>query len=169
MPIRFRCVYCDKLLGIARRKAGSVVNCPQCKQPLIVPTPEPEPEKTAAATSSSTSPPPPSKLFERDDFEDLLGGGATIRTPEEHRRRKRPKTSRTGVQSPLPPKPFPVEGSLPAPAPPPMLPGTHPPLATPAGIVLSTGKLVLLVVVVLVLVGVAFGGGIVLGRYLATS
>ena len=37
MPIRFRCVYCDKLLGIAKRKAGAVVNCPQCGQPLIVP------------------------------------------------------------------------------------------------------------------------------------
>src|SRR5262245_4863969 len=112
MPIRFRCVYCDKLLGIARRKAGSVVNCPQCKQPLIVPTPEPEPEKTAAAASgSSTSVPPPAggKLFERDDFDDLLAGGATIRTPEEYRRRKRPKSPRSGAQSPLPPKPFPVE------------------------------------------------------------
>jgi hypothetical protein len=50
MPIRFRCVYCDKLLGIARRKAGAVVNCPQCQQPLIVPTPEdmldPAPDQT---------------------------------------------------------------------------------------------------------------------------
>ena len=41
MPIHFRCAHCEKLLGIARRKAGSIVNCPQCEQPLIVPTPEP--------------------------------------------------------------------------------------------------------------------------------
>ena len=171
MPIRFRCVYCDKLLGIAKRKAGSVVNCPQCHQPLIVPTPEPEPEKTAAALSSSTSQPPPGagKLFERDDFDDLLAGGATIRTPDEYRRRKRPKSSRTGVQSPLPPKPFPVEQSLPPPAPPPPLPGMHPPLATPAGVVLTTGKIILLIVVVLILIVAAFGGGIVVGRMVTTS
>ena len=134
MPIRFRCVYCDKLLGIARRKAGSVVNCPQCKQPLIVPTPEPEPEATAAAASSSTSPPPVGgKLFERDDFDELLQGGATIRTPEEYRRRKRSKGSPSGVQVPLPPKPFPVERSLPAPPP---LPGNaaHRPWLLPPGL-----------------------------------
>ena len=42
MPIRFRCVYCDKLLGIARRKAGAVVDCPHCAEKLIVPTPDPD-------------------------------------------------------------------------------------------------------------------------------
>src|SRR5436190_822786 len=40
MPIRFRCVYCDQLLGIARRKAGTVVKCPNCAGQLIVPAPE---------------------------------------------------------------------------------------------------------------------------------
>ena len=28
MPIRFRCAYCNQLMGIARRKAGTVVRCP---------------------------------------------------------------------------------------------------------------------------------------------
>ena len=77
MPIRFRCVYCDKLLGIARRKAGAVVNCPQCQQPLIVPTPEPEAEATASGE--------PNKLFERDDLEDMLNPNPdlTFRGPAE--------------------------------------------------------------------------------------
>ena len=77
MPIRFRCVYCDKLLGIARRKAGAVVNCPQCQQPLIVPTPEPEAEATASGE--------PNKLFERDDLEDMLDPNPdlTFRGPAE--------------------------------------------------------------------------------------
>jgi hypothetical protein len=40
MPIRFRCVYCEQLLGIARRKSGTVVKCPNCAGQLIVPLPE---------------------------------------------------------------------------------------------------------------------------------
>src|SRR5438067_7100524 len=40
MPVKFRCVYCEQLLGIARRKAGTVVKCPNCEGQLIVPTPE---------------------------------------------------------------------------------------------------------------------------------
>ncbi len=38
MPIRFRCPHCTRLLGIARRKAGTQTNCPQCGRPLTVPT-----------------------------------------------------------------------------------------------------------------------------------
>ncbi|HEY8504029.1 MAG TPA: hypothetical protein VIL46_05565, partial [Gemmataceae bacterium] len=40
MPIRFYCVFCNKQLGIATRKAGAVVTCPNCKQKLRVPVPE---------------------------------------------------------------------------------------------------------------------------------
>jgi len=162
MPIRFRCVYCDKLLGIARRKAGSVVNCPQCKQPLIVPTPEPEPEATAATVAPSAPASAPAPLFERDDFEELLQGGATIRTSEESRRRKRSRGPRPPQ---LPAKSHPVERDLPAPPPLPA-PAVHPPMARPAGIVLTSGKLVLLIVVVLMLIVLAFGGGVVVGRML---
>jgi phage FluMu protein Com len=161
MPIRFRCVYCDKLLGIARRKAGAVVNCPQCNQPLIVPTPEPEP--TAAATGASAPPPTkPGKLFERDDFDAMLQGDATLRTPEGERRRSR--NDRPASSAPLPPKPFPVERSLPAPDD--REPAFAPRPVVQPGIVLSTGMLILMIVGVLVLMGIAFGGGIVVGRML---
>src|SRR5438270_411363 len=37
MPIKFRCVYCNQLLGIARRKAGKIVACTNCGGQLIVP------------------------------------------------------------------------------------------------------------------------------------
>jgi hypothetical protein len=37
MPIRFRCGYCNRLLGIARRKAGSETTCPHCGYTLTVP------------------------------------------------------------------------------------------------------------------------------------
>ncbi len=40
MPIRFRCAYCNQLMGIARRKAGAVVRCPKCAGEIIVPMPE---------------------------------------------------------------------------------------------------------------------------------
>ena len=66
MPIRFRCVYCDKLLGIARRKAGAVVNCPQCQQPLIVPN-------AGARAGTDRVRRGRDKLFERDDLVDMLG------------------------------------------------------------------------------------------------
>ncbi len=136
MPIRFRCVYCDKLLGIARRKAGAVVDCPQCHQPLIVPTPEPEPEATAAVGSGARS----SRLFERDDFEALLDGSPdqTYRPPEDSDPPRRTRTK---------------EG------PPPV-----PPISKTAGIRVSGAVLILLGLVALVLIGGAFAGGVLVGK-----
>lgn len=74
MPIRFRCVYCNQLLGISRRKAGTIVRCTHCEGQLIVP----EPSEAHVAMSPGNSgrapapvgPSPP--LFERSDFDDLL-------------------------------------------------------------------------------------------------
>lgn len=48
MPIRFRCPGCEALLSIARRKSGTEIACPKCREALIVPPPvtptlEPEP------------------------------------------------------------------------------------------------------------------------------
>jgi DNA-directed RNA polymerase subunit RPC12/RpoP len=40
MPIRFRCAYCNQLMGISRRKAGTVVRCPKCAGEIIVPAPD---------------------------------------------------------------------------------------------------------------------------------
>ena len=39
MPIRFRCNSCNRLLGIARRKAGSETKCPHCGASITVPLP----------------------------------------------------------------------------------------------------------------------------------
>jgi hypothetical protein len=158
MPIRFRCVYCDKLLGIARRKAGAVVNCPGCGQPLIVPTPEPEPEAAAAASQPSAPPAGPAKLFEQDDFDVLLEPDATFRTPDPPPVAKRPKAQPAPpvAAASLPPRSFAAERSLPS----------APPTgrASGGGIVLSTGMLILILVAVLTLMGLAFGGGILVGR-----
>ena len=37
MPIRFRCSRCNRLLGIARRKAGTETTCPHCGATIMVP------------------------------------------------------------------------------------------------------------------------------------
>jgi phage FluMu protein Com len=101
MPIRFRCVYCEQLLGIARRKAGTVVKCPNCGGQLIVPPPEEldagektlesneadepaEPKIQAPKGGTAKHQPAPvaaqspagggegAFLFERSDFDELL-------------------------------------------------------------------------------------------------
>ena len=51
MPIRFRCAYCNQLLGIARRKAGTVVRCPGCSGQVVVPSLE------EAGLADKTAPP----------------------------------------------------------------------------------------------------------------
>ena len=108
MPIRFRCVYCDKLLGIGERKAGQEVTCPKCKGRMRVPAPETRSTATANVGSiseasevdleattkvvkspsrrSKASAPLPAvpignKLFENDDFEGLLAAG-TLPSPD---------------------------------------------------------------------------------------
>lgn len=45
MPIRFRCAYCNRLLGIATRKAGTETTCPHCGYTITVPYPD-DAEKT---------------------------------------------------------------------------------------------------------------------------
>src|SRR5262245_62249565 len=102
MPIRFRCVYCDTLLGIARRKSGTVVKCPSCAGRLIVPAREADDddagpdaptsstddvggtrrtatqlERTEKAAPVQTRDPQATvgeagMLFERSDFDELL-------------------------------------------------------------------------------------------------
>ena len=54
-PIKFRCYRCNKPLGAPARKAGAVVNCPQCGSELRIPAPEAAP----ADPSPPGSPLPP--------------------------------------------------------------------------------------------------------------
>ena len=90
MPIRFRCPYCNQLMGIARRKAGTVVRCPKCNGQLVVPDlqeeapgeapPEPPPPPLVPPPPPPPPPPPAAApqlagdplVFERNDFEDIF-------------------------------------------------------------------------------------------------
>ncbi|HMP03642.1 MAG TPA: hypothetical protein PKD86_02515 [Gemmatales bacterium] len=67
MPIKFRCGACDQLLGIARRKAGAVVDCPTCGAKTVVPRPR-------EGASPAVPPPkgPALSLLERVDVDKLL-------------------------------------------------------------------------------------------------
>jgi len=77
MPIQFRCVSCQQLLGIARRKAGKLVDCPTCGSKTLVPA------EAVQGTSVVPPLPPvrrqpagakvkPISIFDRVDVEKLL-------------------------------------------------------------------------------------------------
>ncbi len=75
MPVRFRCVYCNQLLGISSRKAGTVVRCTNCEGQIIVP--DVEPALQFAGGERKTGPgkertPLPNDLFERNDLDELF-------------------------------------------------------------------------------------------------
>ncbi len=166
MPIRFRCVYCDKLLGIARRKAGAVVNCPHCSEKLIVPTPEPDDnegteEARGTAQDKALEATAGPQLFERSDFDNLLQPEPTFRSGEDE-----PIASTAPSRaSQLPPQPIPY---VPQPH-----PGQQPvaaaplPMPIPAqqpGFFLSSSRLTWLSVAAVVLLAAAFGLGLIVGR-----
>jgi hypothetical protein len=74
MPIRFRCVHCNQLLGIARRKAGMMVRCPSCAVEVLVPSAD-NPEDLEVATEQQPPEPvedQPAPVFERSDFEEAF-------------------------------------------------------------------------------------------------
>lgn len=177
MPIRFRCVYCDRLLGISRRKAGAVVTCPGCNEQLIVPNPEDLAEMTERVDDDDELAPvpppgppstePPVNVFERSDFEDVL----------------RPVVVPQPPPAPSPPAPIPPVRPRSQQQPAPISLGdprhdsreTIPPASSdpmrpaPEGIVLSSWKATLLSILVVFLLAVAFVGGVLVDRFLLQS
>jgi phage FluMu protein Com len=143
MPIRFRCAYCNQLMGIARRKAGTVVKCPTCSGQVVVPASD---ASTAQAGTSAEHPAAP-VLFERQDFDQLFGPATT----DEPR-----KVKESSVPKKLAEPPAPSASGLaidvdlvPAPAPP-------APVVRQPGVHLSPVVALLGAVFVLILIAVAF-------------
>src|SRR5207237_473885 len=93
MPIRFRCAYCNQLLGIARRKAGTVVRCPTCAGQVVVPTVDAGGDDEDKAKSPGDAP-----LFERSDLDDLFNEPQV--QPEE-----KPRAAGAGTAAPPAPRP----------------------------------------------------------------
>ena len=135
MPIRFRCGHCNQLLGIARRKAGRIVHCPTCRGEVLVPA-----QETAQVGAGPTGESP--ALFERDDFDAMLH---PVEPPP--------------ASPAAPAHDYDVE-RLPEPRP-------VPAAAAPAGpgLLLTPAMATVLTVVVIVLLGVAFGTGLLVGKY----
>jgi hypothetical protein len=166
MPIRFRCAYCSQLMGIARRKAGTVVSCPTCHGQVVVPDPGPGGDDEPAQQPDDAAPPP---LFERSDFDQVFAPAPHV---------------------PAPPRGQAPAGLAPGPVPPPPpsasakpwgaaqreiavdVEQTNAPLpnevrAGQTGVWLSPTAMTLLCLLVLVLLALSFVAGLLVGRSLA--
>ena len=163
MPIHFYCVYCDKQLGIATRKAGQVVTCPNCSKQIRVPEPteaEPPPARSAVPTVPEPRPAAVGNLFEQSNFDDVL----------------RPSPSASPRQAPVAVAPPVVSMAfdLPKPEPAAALPAVRlaspapaaMPLPAQAGIYLSPTRATALLVLVVFLIAGAFITGLIVGRVL---
>jgi hypothetical protein len=140
-------------MGIARRKAGTVVSCPTCQGQVVVPTPEPalQPVPMPPPAPGAEQRQPGSNVFERQDFDENLFNPHPATVPQ-----------------PLPPA-----GPQPA-----MVPPVQPnPLADlehssimeplrPRGVVLTRGQLTGLFVGAAIGGLVLFGLGVLVGRAL---
>jgi hypothetical protein len=167
MPIRFRCAYCNQLLGIARRKEGTVVRCPTCAGQVVVPA--------ADAARDDDKPDAHRPLFERSDFDELFNNPVAA---EPRGRGAAPSEATAGTAAP------PAPGSRPGDA-----WGTHAdpdveveplgvprggvpafePLPRPPGIFLTPARATILTVVIVVGLAVAFAAGLLVGRFLLTA
>jgi hypothetical protein len=144
MPIRFRCRYCNQLLGIARRKAGMEVDCPTCHGRLTVPA------ASVAAPNGGRGAPAP--LFEQSDFVDYLRPSPFAEEASRHAAASGSRGARPASDSPLL---IDVE----------RLPDEIVPSRRPAaGILLTPPRLTALVVAGILLLAGAFAAGIAVDR-----
>lgn len=133
MPIQFRCPSCDRMLGIAKRKAGSSVKCPRCAADVRVPAlagmavesngpvgaapaipKEPREKKSPPTAPSAVVATPRAAnaerkvdsmpLFERPDFESLLNPALEKAKPAAPSNPAPVPVARR--ESPLPSKPY---------------------------------------------------------------
>jgi hypothetical protein len=157
MPIRFRCAYCNQLLGIARRKAGQVVRCPTCAGQVVVPTSE-EVEHAAAGGESqaASGPDGDAPVFERSDFDQIFNIPSEPQAAPTGR-----ATAATGPAAADFPR-YDVEPVPPAAVPPPPPPSLPDPVLPP-GILLSPKKATVLTVLWIVSAAAFFLIGLFVG------
>jgi DNA-directed RNA polymerase subunit RPC12/RpoP len=187
VPIRFRCAYCNQLMGIAKRKAGSIVRCPKCSGQVVVPDPvdddgadvEDASDMPAAADIGQLN-----KSLEDAEIERMLAGtpaSAPASAPPPSPASAAASTTRSKPSRPRPapaPAPAPAPSPIEAPAPlmeidvePFELPAPLPAPTVPVPAPLPKGAMVVkkvvaigVVVVLLLLAGLAFCVGYLLGK-----
>lgn len=147
MPIRFRCAFCNQLMGISRRKAGQVVSCPKCSGQVVVPTPE--------GDSDDGEPDPgPGRALDAVDVEKLLAPPDAGPKPALKQPRPKPAAMEIDVE------PF----EFPAFAPPPPSPTFAPPKPAPGTMSLRKATAIGLGAAALLLIGLAFLLGYLVGK-----
>jgi hypothetical protein len=157
-------------MGIARRKAGTMVRCPSCASQVTVPNlPAEKPADRPARAPASSEPAPP--IFERSDFDELFNpGGVHTRPAAEPAPFLEPAAplpspaAAAFLKEPAPQVPYPDPGIGTAPAP---APGTT--TAGKPGVWLTPGMLTLLSVGVIVALMLSFALGFLLGIKLQAS
>ena len=137
MPIRFRCDYCNRLLGIARRKAGSETTCPHCGYAIIVPEASDQADDKPEENTDSGSAAHDAANF--DEIDAMLGKAQPSSEPVQ----AAPAPSAPQQEKPRPNTPIPAavaKPNAPAPRAAPVVPRPVPqhapapaPKATPPG------------------------------------
>ncbi len=154
MPVRFRCSYCNQLLGISRRKIGTAIKCPTCQGQVVVPPhstednppgPPPMPQPVAA----------PPRQFERSDFEIRLQDQAA---PAASIPIDRPRAHEPAYPIPSPPGDVEVDVE--------QLPRTQ---EAPKGLVLTPIKMTVLAIGVVIALAIAFAAGVVVGMAISAA
>jgi hypothetical protein len=137
-------------MGIARRKAGTVIRCPNCAGQVIVPNPEPGAEELPAPQAPAPQPAlkENAPLFEGSDFDKLFGTGETGAAAFEPNPYPNPAPILQPKVQPNPQGGFDVEA-----------------MASPGpGIFLTPGKLTVVCVILVFLLGAAFLVGFLVGQ-----
>ncbi len=152
MPIRFRCAFCNQLLGIARRKSGSVINCPTCGGPLVVPREAEEQDKNDASHSEQ-------RLLEECDVDVLLKPPVTAQVVGSSAEQQKPVLA---PSSPARDSGVTSAGELHTSngemAAPPLPTAKHP------GFFITPGRATLAAVAIVLLIAAAFVAGFLVGR-----
>jgi phage FluMu protein Com len=161
MPIRFRCKHCHQLMGIARRKSGTEVQCPTCREMVQVPNEDELPAPAVASAGKEEAPAKanPHPVFERSDFDEVLRGEEEEKPARPARAvpAARPERNLAAAAGRVPN--YDVEPHAMSPA------LSQPIAAAPNGIFVSSTRLTIVAVVGIILLAVAFGAGLLVGRY----
>jgi len=170
MPIRFRCAYCNQLMGISHRKVGAVVRCPKCSGQVVVPTVEDNADDGPIAESEQAA---PVNSLEDRELDKLLLEAAQEAAGLTKAKKKRSRRNVTEIDvEPLDPADI-APPAPPAPVAAPPSPPVEPTFIarTPAGwvITLSPGLAIGSIVALLLLVGLGVLIGYLLGRPPAVS
>jgi phage FluMu protein Com len=143
MPVRFRCKHCNQLLGIARRKIGMEVHCPECHKRVRVPA-EDAPEGHEPTRKKGP-------WFDSRDLDSQLQ--PSVAEPAAKPLKPAPPPAWFPARPPVPP--LDVELYNPSPAPP------------AVGLVVSPLQAALLTLGAVLVLAVAFAMGVLVGRFLS--